>query len=94
MDDPTVFDEELAFFEEHRAEWCKDHLGQTALVKARECFGFFDSDEDAYWEGRRLFGGELFLLHDVFPYDPVVSVPSFSINEELLKCLSSSEPIG
>ena len=65
MADEDLFKEEMAFFNEHRQEFVKEARGKVALLKGRQCHGFFDTDVEAYHEGKRLFGDERFMIHDV-----------------------------
>jgi hypothetical protein len=63
--------EEEEFFEEHRAEWLRDHEGELALVKGRKLYGFYASLEEAFQAGLREIGYQDMLIKDVLKEDPV-----------------------
>ncbi|MFQ5895020.1 MAG: hypothetical protein ACE5JJ_04270 [Nitrospinota bacterium] len=60
-----LFKEELALFEEKKAELLKSHEGQFALIKGRNLVGVFPTEEEAYKEGIRHFGLESFFIKKV-----------------------------
>ncbi len=74
-----MLEQELRFFEEHRAEWLEDHRGALALVKGGELLGFFDSQADALSEGARLFGLDHFLVRAVEADERVESAPALTL---------------
>lgn len=67
---PVELDQELRFFEEHRAEWLKEHEGQFALIKGNEYY-FFESDGQAYTAGLDRWGNVPMLIKQVLPEDPI-----------------------
>ena len=70
---------ETAFFEEHQAEWAREHPGKFVLVKAREVTGFYDSREDALVAGARCMGLVSFLVRHVSDPDEPVTNPAMSV---------------
>jgi hypothetical protein len=59
------FKKELDFFESIKAELIKAHDGKFALVKGEKFYDAFDSPDNAYKEGIRLFGQEAFLVRRI-----------------------------
>jgi hypothetical protein len=55
-------EKELAFFENMKPELLKNHEGKFALIKGEDFLGAFDTPENAYEEGIKRFGRELFLV--------------------------------
>lgn len=74
----TPLKEELAFFEGHREQLLKEHLGKFALIKGAELIGTFDTDENAYTEGVGKFGIEPFLIHRIEEKDPIAEFPALT----------------
>ncbi len=68
---------EQAFFEEMRAEYCKDHLDKFVLIKNRETFGFFQTEEDALEAGIAKYGIQPFLIKKIVPEEPVLDMTSY-----------------
>jgi len=69
--------QEIAHFEAHRKELLERSPGKFVLIKGDECIGTYDSDENAYEEGVRLFGNEPFLIQQILPEDPIQEMPAF-----------------
>jgi hypothetical protein len=67
--------EELAFFEQKRAELVKTHLGKFALVKGHALIDTFSTFSEAYLKGVELFGPEPFLVKLIVPEDPTLAIP-------------------
>jgi hypothetical protein len=64
--------EELAFYEEHKAEWLGSHSGEYVLVCGTREPGFFPSYEAAFEAGLQRFGlGKEFLIRQVCEHEPV-----------------------
>lgn len=74
-----ALEQELAFFDHHRAHLVAEHMGKYALIKEAVLVGTFDSAEAAYVEGLRQFGNVPFLVKQVLPEDPVVHLPALSL---------------
>jgi hypothetical protein len=80
---PDVLDllqQELAFFEQSRAELVKTHAGKFALVKGRRLIDTFTTFEEAYAKGVELFRTEPFLVKCVLPEDPKQAIPVLSLS--------------
>ena len=71
------FAEEKKYFEEHRQELLEVAFGKFALIKGSVCHGTFDSAENAYDEGARLFPGEAFMIQEILPDDPIADLPAY-----------------
>jgi len=56
---------EADYFEAHRQEFCREHLGKFAVVKGSRPLGFYDTPGAAYEAGVEAFGLEPFLLKRV-----------------------------
>ena len=67
---------ELEFFESKRAEFLATHAGKYALIKGRECIGFFDDDVRAFLVGVERFGTDPFLIKQVLPSDRDETIPA------------------
>ena len=76
---PRLFDEELAYFEEHREEFVKEALRKFVLIKGKKHYGFFDSDDKAYEKGVEIFGLEPFLIKEVLPEDVIYDIPALRL---------------
>jgi hypothetical protein len=72
--------EELAFFEQKRAELVKTHLGKFALVKGHALIDTFSTFSEAYLKGVELFGPEPFLVKLIVPEDPKLGIPVLSLH--------------
>lgn len=65
---------ELRFYEDHKAEWLKDHCDEFVVVKGTALLGFFASFRDAYYAGAQRFGYVDFLVKQVLPQEPVFAI--------------------
>ncbi len=72
--------EELAFFEQKRAELVKTHLGKFALVKGHALIDTFSTFPEAYAKGVELFGPEPFLVKLILPEDTKHTIPVLSLH--------------
>lgn len=70
-----ILKEELAFFEENRAELLSKFPGQFALVKGRRLVGVCSTQEEAYKRGVEAFGNEAFLIKQILEKDIAEQVP-------------------
>jgi hypothetical protein len=77
--EPTFLAEELAYFEENRTRWLKEHAHKYALVRGSRLYGMFDSAQNAYAEGVRLWGNEPMLIKQVEERDPVAEFPALTL---------------
>jgi hypothetical protein len=78
-DAPALLAQELSFFETHRAELVRDHLGKFALIKGTTLYGTFDTDETAYAEGVTRFGRASFLVRRIERTDPTADFPALTV---------------
>ena len=67
---------ELEYFEQHKAELLERTPGKFALIKGTELADTFDSHENAYKAGIRLFGSEPFFLQQILPENPTSDIPA------------------
>jgi len=74
-----MFEQELAYYNEHRAEFLSKYEWKHLLIKGRELIGVFDDAEAAYVEGLRRFGNNPFLIKPVFREEPVQQIPALSL---------------
>jgi len=69
---------EIQFFEENRAHYVAEHSAKYALIKGRECHGFYDTPDTAYERGIELFRTEPFLIKQVLPVDVLDQIPALT----------------
>lgn len=67
---------EHEYFEEHRTEWVKHHLGKFALIRGDELQGTFDTADSAYGAGIHAWGNVPFLIKQILTEDRVEQSPS------------------
>lgn len=77
--DTTVLSRELAFFEQHKAEYLKQFPGLFVLIKDQEMKGPYPTAEAAYLAGVSAFGLEPFLVKQVLESEPTVYMPAFTL---------------
>ncbi|NLV44453.1 MAG: hypothetical protein GXY07_08125 [Candidatus Hydrogenedentes bacterium] len=70
-------EKEILYFEQHREDLLKQHQGKFVLIKGDQCFGAYDTAENAYQEGARKFPGEAILIRQVLQEDLVNEMPAF-----------------
>jgi hypothetical protein len=58
-------EKELALYEKMKPELLKNHEGKFVLIRGDEFFGAYDSAENAYAEGVKRFGRDMFLVKKV-----------------------------
>ncbi len=73
----TTLEGELAYFEEHKAEYLERFPGLFVLIKGEEMVGPFPGAEDAYAAGLSRYGLEPFLVRQVLEEEPVGYAPVF-----------------
>ena len=71
--------EELAFFEEQRADLVSSSPGMFVLVKGRVLVGTYPTLDDALREGYSRFGNTAFLAREVTDVDLPVNFTSFNL---------------
>jgi hypothetical protein len=74
-----MLDQELAYFNEHKAEWLKAHKDRVALIKGRELAGLYDNENQAVMEGARRFGLQSFLVKRIQESAQEVSAPALAL---------------
>lgn len=72
---PAALKEELAFYEQHKPELLKTHLGQYVLIKGANLIGIFSTQAEAYKEGFGRFGRASFLVKKVEEKEFAEQVP-------------------
>ncbi len=72
-------EQELAYFEAHRAQWLIEHPGKFVLIKGSDFVGAFDTPENAYKAGLERFGNTPFLIKQVLAQDPIAHAPALSL---------------
>ena len=70
---------ERGYYEEIKATLLEHHKGKFALIQGKELFGTFDTSEQAYTEGIRLFGTEPFMAREVTEEAAVVKYPALTL---------------
>jgi Flp pilus assembly protein TadD len=74
-----ALEEEQAYYEANRAELLKEHPGKFALIKGSVLIGAFDTAENAYVEGLKLFGNTPFMVKQTLPQEPIAHLPALSL---------------
>jgi hypothetical protein len=64
-------DTELATFEEMKPALLENHAGKFALIKGGEFVGAFDTPDNAYAEGIKRYGREVFLVKRISEQEEV-----------------------
>ena len=64
-------EKELATFAKMKPDLLKNHEGKFVLIRGEELIGAYDSAENAYAEGIKRFGRELFLVKKVTEQEEV-----------------------
>jgi hypothetical protein len=75
----SMFDKELAYYKEHRAEFLAKYEWKHVLIKGSELIGVFDSAEAAYAEGLHRFGNNPFLIKQVLREERIEQIPALSL---------------
>lgn len=74
-----LFQDELAYYDQHRAELLSKYEWKFLLIKGSELMGTFDNAQQAYQEGLRQFGNAPFLIKQVLREEPVQQIPALSL---------------
>jgi len=74
-----MFEQELAYYNEHREEFLSKHEWKHLLIKGRELVGVFDDAQTAYVKGLSRFGNNPFLIKQVLREEPVQQIPALSL---------------
>lgn len=75
MTEQAVLLGEYEYYLSRKAELLASFEGKFALIKGKELIGTFETDEAAYWEGRRRFGNVPFLIHPIEQEEEVWWLP-------------------
>ena len=67
LQEPSLFDEELAYFIAHQAELVAKHEGKTLLLRGSGVVGVFDSPLEAYLNGKGRFAAGTFMIQPCLP---------------------------
>ena len=73
---PRALDAEVNAFESSLPELLKHYTGKFALFHAGKLEGTFTTELEAYAEGVRRFGTEVFLIRQVLPEQVVAAAPA------------------
>lgn len=60
-----ALEQELALYAKMKPDLLKNHEGKFVLIRGEEFIGAYDSAENAYSEGVKRFGKEVFLVKKV-----------------------------
>ena len=74
----NILETEVEYFEQHRKEWCKHHLGKVAVISGTTLCGFYDTYETALEVGYGKCGiDQPFLVKEVCIKDEVLLITRF-----------------
>ena len=74
-----ILERELAHFSSIKDELLKNHPNKFALIKGEEFIGAFDSAANAYEEGVRRFGRDVFLVKRISEKEEVYRNQALSL---------------
>lgn len=66
-----VFLSERKLFDDNLSSWRIERLGQHVLIKGEQVIGFFNSLDEAFNEGCKLYGLDTFFIEQILPEDVV-----------------------
>jgi hypothetical protein len=72
-------EKELATYAKMKSDLLKAHEGKFVLIRGEEFFGAYDTAENAYAEGIKRFGQELFLVKKVTAQEEVYRNQALSL---------------
>jgi hypothetical protein len=75
MTDANI-DKELEAFEAQLNDLLAEHEGKFALVKDGKVIGTFDNEGDAYTEGVKRFGEDVFLVRQIVSAKTLEALPA------------------
>jgi hypothetical protein len=73
------FEREQKFYDQHKAELLRHHLGKFVLIVGEELIGAYDEQEAAYRVGIERFGNVPLFIKLVEAQDPTVSLPALTL---------------
>ena len=88
----AVLETEVAYFEQHREEWLKVHLGKFALIRGEQLESVYDSDGNAYEAGAALWGNVPFLIKEILPVDRVHFINSPEVDDKMAAEMEEETP--
>lgn len=74
-----MFETELAYYTEHKAELLQHHENQFVLIRENEFGGAYSNDAEAYKAGLQKFGNVSFLIKRVTEEEEVVRFPALTL---------------
>ncbi len=74
-----ILEQELAYYNQHRADLLSKYEGKFLLIKGSELVGSFENAEAAYQEGLRRFGNTPFLIKQVLREERVEHIPALTL---------------
>ena len=72
-------EQELNYFQDHKAELLQHHQGKFALIHHDQLIGTFDSFAEAFEAGAKQFGTEPFLVQHVAERPDEVQYPALVV---------------
>jgi len=69
-------EEEIAYFNAHKADLLSKYEGRFVLIKDSSCYGCFTTEAEAYEEGLKHFGNEPFLIKKVTKEEETDKIPA------------------
>ncbi len=74
-DRASALGKDFHYFEQHRAEWARQHEGKFVLVVNEHEAGFYDDYESAYRAGVQQCGlSGRFLIKQAFAVEPIIGI--------------------
>jgi len=74
-----MFEQELAYYNEHKDELLKHYENQFVVIKDNEFAGAYSNDVDAYKVGLQKFGNVSFLIKQVTKEEEIVRFPALTV---------------
>ncbi len=76
---PETLETELAHFKRLLKQLLETAEGKFALVKGEKLIGVFDTDQDAYRRGVKLFAEQPFLVRQIRRREPTCECPALHV---------------
>lgn len=74
-----VFEQEQKYYDDHKPELLKHHLGKFVLIVKSELIGAYDHEEDAYSVGISKFGNVPLFIKCVEVDEPPTTMPAMTL---------------
>ena len=71
-----ALENELKYYEEHKAEFLKEHESHFVVIKEADVLGFFPNEATAFEMGFKKYGNEPFLIKQVKKEEVVNTSPA------------------